>query len=249
MLTLTKIENFAHEAERVILDLVAAFTPWLAPIIPAYLAYRNMVGVLAFPNWLALVGGAVVEFLGLAAVHTTFQFWNWNATNAGAKAPTLIAGATGAFYLLIVLSVNVILEAGTVPATQTLAKTLLSLISVAAGIVLALRAQHSRRMADKVNDEKEAQAERERLRQERREDRQAAMLEKLENAKIANGNANGKSGKTGDYLAFRATQMARNGEGPMNAKQVEAQFKVPLRTAYNWLAKYEAEVKHDHPIA
>jgi len=35
-----------------------------------------------------------------------------------------------------------------------------------------------------------------------------------------------------------APQLARDGNGPMSAGEVVAQFNVPKRTAYNWLAKY-----------
>lgn len=51
-----------------------------------------------------------------------------------------------------------------------------------------------------------------------------------------------QTAKRGTYQEFVGVQMARNGQGPMNANEVMATFAVPKRTAYNWLAKYALEV-------
>lgn len=45
--------------------------------------------------------------------------------------------------------------------------------------------------------------------------------------------------KRGTYEQFKTAQMARNGDGPMSVAEVMAQFNVPQRTAYNWMAKYK----------
>lgn len=225
----SKIEKLTRDIERIGLDLLAATVTWLPPLIPAFLAAHNMIAVLQFPSWLALVGGVVVESLGLVSIHTTFQFWNWNENRReGGPAPTLLAASTGAFYLSVVLTVNVLLDIGISPAVHIVAKALLSLISVPAGVVLALRAQHSRRMHDQ--QQKEA---------ERREARRLARQERAQNA---NGVPLAHPPARGTYEAFRTAQMARNGDGPMKASEVIAKFGVPARTAYNWLRKYESEV-------
>lgn len=49
--------------------------------------------------------------------------------------------------------------------------------------------------------------------------------------------------KRGTYSEFVGAQLARNGNGPMSVNEVMAQFAVPKRTAYNWLAKY----REQHP--
>lgn len=41
----------------------------------------------------------------------------------------------------------------------------------------------------------------------------------------------------GTYQDFVSMQVARNGDGPMSVNEVMAQFAVPKRTAYHWLAK------------
>jgi hypothetical protein len=45
----------------------------------------------------------------------------------------------------------------------------------------------------------------------------------------------------GTYREFLAMQLAQNGNGPMSASEVMAQFVVPKRTAYHWLAKARDE--------
>lgn len=70
----------------------------------------------------------------------------------------------------------------------------------------------------------------------------------------ANGIANGKSGKTGgadgmppasqlpargNYGEFKA----RHSVQALSAKQIVAEFGVPVRTAYNWLAKYDRDAE------
>lgn len=43
----------------------------------------------------------------------------------------------------------------------------------------------------------------------------------------------------GTYNDFTVAQMARNGKGPMSAKDIMTQFGVTRRTAYRWLAQFE----------
>lgn len=140
-------------AEGTLLDNVAATTPWLAPAIPAQMAYRNVHDYLGFdPVW-SFLTGLVIEFLGLAAVHTTFQLWEFNEERkAGeSEAPVRWAMLAGGAYIAIVLLVNVILELG-VPGGTILAKALLSLLSIVGAFVLALRSQHSRRLAEREHE-------------------------------------------------------------------------------------------------
>jgi hypothetical protein len=73
-ITLEAIGHF----EAVAIDTVSALAPWLAPIIPAFLTYTHMQGSLNYPQWVAFVGALVVEFIGLAAIYTATQFWDYN---------------------------------------------------------------------------------------------------------------------------------------------------------------------------
>ena len=64
--------------EATLVDNLAATIPWLAPIVPAYMIYSSLAGEIGFPHWVAVLSAAVVEFLGLATVSTTFQLWDYN---------------------------------------------------------------------------------------------------------------------------------------------------------------------------
>jgi Mn2+/Fe2+ NRAMP family transporter len=124
-----------------------------------------MTYILQFPAPVAIVGASVVEFLGLSTVITATQFWDWNdskrKTDQGA--PFWIAITAGAFYLAIIITINVLLDSSTF--LLRLSKALLSLLSIVAAVVIAIRSQHARRMA-LVEAEKQ---EKRQLRQERQE--------------------------------------------------------------------------------
>lgn len=53
----------------------------------------------------------------------------------------------------------------------------------------------------------------------------------------------------GTYEQFKLAQLARNGAGPVSADDVVAQFGVPKRTAYRWLARYRDEVGSTELVA
>ena len=131
-------------AEGLLIDIIAGFSPWLAPIVPAFMTFRSMTGLLGFPVWIAWAAAICVEFLGLAAVRTALEFWQWNDDKhkTDPRAPVFLAIIAGSFYLAVVLTVNVTLDNS--PGLFRLAKALLSSLSVCAGLILALRAGHAR---------------------------------------------------------------------------------------------------------
>lgn len=66
----------------------------------------------------------------------------------------------------------------------------------------------------------------------------------------ANGNppeANGKptpaNAPKPDYQTFKLANLARNGDGPMDAKTAMQTFGIPQTTAYRWLRRYEQEMR------
>ncbi|MBE2197114.1 MAG: hypothetical protein IAE79_00795, partial [Anaerolinea sp.] len=191
--------KMTQAAETAVLDNVAATTPWLAPLLPASIAYHHLKDYLQFSTPMALVGAGVVELLGLSAVHTAFQLWQYNdeKRESESAAPFVPAALAGGVYLLVVITVNVILEAAnTSPSTAAIAsivaKALLSTLSIVAAFVLALRAQHARRIEKQRRDStirsQAAELGRlrqavERMKQEREELKQATQrVKQLETA-------------------------------------------------------------------
>ena len=168
---LESLQDTSQTFERVVIDNLSAFTPWLAPLIPAFLTYTHMVGSLSYPTWVAFIGALVVECLGLTAIYTATQFWDYNDAKATEKENRLVsmdakarklakqkkqrnapfrwaAGAMG-FYIVIILTVNAALEMEVTQAGFTVkvfSNALLSLLSVVAGLIIALRSQHRRRV-------------------------------------------------------------------------------------------------------
>ncbi len=168
---LESLQDTSQTFERVVIDNLSAFAPWLAPLIPAFLTYTHMVGSLSYPTWVAFVGALVVECLGLTAIYTATQFWDYNDAKATEKenrlvsmdakarklakqkkqrnAPFRWAAGAMAFYIVIILTVNAALEMEVTQAGFTVkvfSNALLSLLSVVAGLIIALRAQHRRRL-------------------------------------------------------------------------------------------------------
>lgn len=218
---LQEIQVNIDAAESVVIDIIAGVTPWLAPLIPAYMAYQNMKGVLMFDPWLALAGALVIEFLGLATVHTAVQFASYNDT-AGkrelkqqGKAPFWWSVLMSLFYLTIILSVNAILDYGTHTNAHIFTRALLSLISVPAAVTIAIRSQHKRRLAE-VNQPKQNRNQTENKRQtvstinETRPETHTGVSAKtkadivesllMENPKASNASIGRVAGTTGQYV-------------------------------------------------
>ena len=210
--------RLSRAVEGVLIDNVAATAPWLAPIIPAYMAWQAMVQSLLFPPLIAAAGALVVEFLGLSAVSTTFSFWDYNDARrkTDQRAPVAVALVTSLFYLTVILTVNVVLD--TAPLVHRIAKGLLSSLSVVAAVVLALRAQHTRRLTS-IEYEK----------QERRE---------LRNDRKQAGNLPESSGKMPRGNDWRNLPSEERATIPLlSTGQIASRYKVSERTARNWRAR------------
>jgi hypothetical protein len=161
--------NLSRAFERLLVDVVAAFVPWLAPIIPAYLAYDNIYNQLHLPLPVAVIGAIVVECLGLATVTTVVQFDEFNSTkgNDDKSAPFLVAAGTAIFYLIVVLTVNAMLDNS--DALHKVTKGMLSTLSVAGALTISLRGQHARRLTAKLTRDEQSAAKLDALEKEERE--------------------------------------------------------------------------------
>ena len=158
--TLRGLLAMVQATEALLVDLVAAVSPWLAPLTPALLTWQSMTNTLGFPVWAAWAAAATVETLGLSSIQTAYSLWSYegNRRKSDPRAPVLVAILTGAFYLVTVITVNALLDPG--PPIHKLAKGLLSSLSVCAGLVLALRAGHAKRLQDLTIEKAERKAER-----------------------------------------------------------------------------------------
>jgi hypothetical protein len=220
---------------------------WLAPIIPASMTYRNMVGELGFSEPVAsFIGAAAVEFLGLSAINTAVEFWQYNEDKAARRearlaglddqkrakaekrkaigAPLAMAVLTGGFYIAIVITVNAILDIGKADPVHVIAKILLSLLSVVAGVIIALRASHSRRL----NPVKASPVQ---------------VQSKSESGRIEENSPKSKPSIT--YQKYVEMNAARNGEGAISAEDLLARYKMSRSTAFKWQGDYRESVGLD----
>lgn len=208
------------------MDILAAFTPWLAPIIPAFLAWRNMTGALNFPTWIAMLGALVVEFLGISTVHTTFMLWDYNETRRkdDQAAPAGASAITAAAYLTIVLTTNVLLGGGR-PIEQV-TQALLSLLSVIGALTLAMRSQHARRLAAIAADKAERRMARK---------LSGALSADAAEVKLVAGKPAAGRRRAGDWRELSPEERRKFAE--MTAKQIAALYPVSERTARAWREK------------
>jgi hypothetical protein len=132
-------------AETSFLDLLSAIVPYAVPVIPAYLTYWHTKDWMMFPHPVALTAAFVVEVLGITAVSTAIRFYRHNQRYKDAKnhAPFRLAIGVYAFYLIIVLAVNVIgeVDQGTRSGAVILGIALFALLSVPSGVLISIRTQ------------------------------------------------------------------------------------------------------------
>ncbi len=159
------VSETINGGERAFLDALSAIVPYTTAGIPAYLTYDHTYNQMGFPLYIAVLSAFTVEVLGVTSVSTAIRFfqWNKNHTNEKDKAPFWLAVATYAFYILITLSVNVILEvfAGDRSPAVIWAIGLFSLLSLPSGVLISVRAQFGEMLEDKR--EKAEQKKQERL--------------------------------------------------------------------------------------
>jgi hypothetical protein len=147
------IADILNGAERNFLDLLSVLVPYAVPIIPAYLTYWHTLQEMSFPNWVAWTAAFVTEVLGITAVSTAIRFWRNNAMYKSEKerAPFWLAVGVYIFYIVIVLSVNVILEivSGVRSGWVIFSIGLFSLLSFPSGVLISIRAQYTEMLEDR----------------------------------------------------------------------------------------------------
>lgn len=163
------ISDTINGGERAVLDALSAVVPYSTASIPAYLTYTHTMDQMKFPANIAMLAAFTVEVLGVTAVSTAIRFWQWNTnhSNKAERAPFNLAVGTYAFYILITLSVNVILEIAAKQRTGAViwAIALFSLLSIPSGVLISIRAQFGEMLEDKREKAEQRKQERQQQRQ------------------------------------------------------------------------------------
>lgn len=241
--------HLSHKMETALLDIVSATTPWLAPILPAYFAFDGLLNARLVPPSLAAIAGAVIEFLGLVTISTTIQFWDFNGylaerqANAPAgkkgrrqgssrknyRAPVIPAALAACYYVIIVLVVNVLLdlEASFI---EKIVKALLSTLSIVGAVTLALRSQHSRKVAA-------LQAKKDQISNARK-----MKISEKSGVKVSENFTLPPRPRPSGRLDWRRLPIEDKARiAGMTLSEIVDQFNVDQRTAYNWMARTKVD--------
>ena len=154
--------NWVNSTESSLVNFLTAFSPWLAPLAPAYMTYQHMKDFLHFPLLLAFALALLVEILGFGTVSTFLDFWFYNRrVRAGSKqAPLGLIVFAFAFYLCLILVTNVVIDIAKSFGTPDqllwatiLVRALLALQTIPGATIVAVRTGH-RELLKEIKAEK-----------------------------------------------------------------------------------------------
>lgn len=173
-----ELNEWIRDTENSLVNFLSAFSPWLAPLIPAYMTYQHAYETLHFPFFFALAGSAVVEILGFSAVSTYLSFWFYNRRNRaeGKKAPLTVVVIAFGFYLTLIIFSNVLLD--TFPSekwAEITVRALFTLQTIPAAMLVSVRTQHRELLSEIAKEKRETSERREKpLETSRKEEEQVS---------------------------------------------------------------------------
>jgi len=226
--------------ERTAVNLVARLAPWCAPIPTAYLVGRATVEHLRWPWLVGAIAAVVVESLGLATTATALELREYNKEKRKSDpvAPWRLAAFLVGLYIIVGIGLTVLLDI--VPALSSYAPAVFPLLGLAGMTVLALRADHARRLAGVTADK----ADRRRQRAARRKATAAAARTVKPDAREqppAEPDDNGHQPLT--YAEFVRLHPDTT---DMTGKQVAELAGVHERTGRSWLQRRRLELETPH---
>ncbi|MBU0490449.1 MAG: hypothetical protein KKA73_21520 [Chloroflexi bacterium] len=150
----------ANELENLAVDLVAKVAPWCAPLPTAYLVGRATVVHLGWPDAVGIVAAVIVESLGLATAATALELreYNQGRRKSDPAAPFILAAGLVGMYLAVAVALTVALDIA--PPLAVYAPAIFPALSLAGVTVLAIRADHRRRLDALASVKQERKAER-----------------------------------------------------------------------------------------
>lgn len=146
-----RLNNWINGIEGSLVNFLTAFSPWLAPLAPAYMTYVHMIEFLHFPVWVSGALALVVEILGFGTVSTFLDFWFFNRRNKAQmkKAPLFLVVVSFGFYLGLIVVSNVLIDLAREFGTESQisgaivsVRALLTLQTIPAAIIVAVRTGH-----------------------------------------------------------------------------------------------------------
>jgi hypothetical protein len=237
-----KFNNWINDTEGSLVNFLTAFSPWLAPLIPAYMTFHHMIKFLLFDEWLAWVLAGVVEILGFGTVSTGLDFWFYNRRNKrkDKKAPLALVVLSFSFYLALIVLSNVILDVAGAFGTEVQqawsiisVRFLLTLQTLPAALIVATRTGHRELLAE--------------IKREKAE-KDTKLSESY--AKVSESSTLPEEAKVRDWRKLRPTltETDLHNLAYLSPSQVQAtatKFGVTSRTVENWRNNARVELGVD----
>jgi len=226
------LDEWINSTEGSIVNFLTAFSPWLAPLAPAYMTYIHMIEFLKFPVPIALALALLVEILGFGTVSTALDFWFHNRKEKAGmkKAPLEVVVGVFIFYLVLILVSNVVIDVSNAYLNENwqigaiiMVRALLTLQTIPGALIVAVRTGH-RELLRQIKKEKE-------------EEKLQKLSESLQNS---GGESNNLSENfPTDWRKLRPLLTPENvvyfaGLDSLDIKRVAEKYKVDPRTVVNW---------------
>lgn len=227
-----RLNDWIRDTESSIVNFLSVFAPWLAPIVPAYMTFQHAVNVLEFPYLVALAAAVLVEILGFSAVSTFLAFWFYNRKNQAQykRAPIEVIIFAFCFYLLLIVSTNVLLD--TFPGekwAEISVRALFTLQTIPAALIIAVRTQHKDLLSDIEKERQQKLSER----KQKDTETYRKVSEETENSQKVTGNFPTDWRKLRPQLSDSDVANLAS----MDSDQVKAlseKYHVDVRTVTNW---------------
>lgn len=204
---LTQIENTA-------VDIMATFTPWLAPIPSAWLIGRATMEYLGWHWIIAVVAGVAVECIGVVSIVLALRLHEWNQTRrqSDPTAPVWLALTAVTFYFIVTICLTVLLDV--FPAMAQFAPAIFPLLAAVGAVNIAI---------------KRGQNHREATRAKQKEDKKTAKV----TPKVSERKQEGTSQPA--FTDWRKIPLtARQEMVGMSPVEIQNVYGVRERTAQNW---------------
>ena len=240
--SLDTIRVTVEQIDGALTDGIAKLAPWLAPIPTAYLVGRATVEHLAWPVWVGIVAAIIVESLGLATTATALTLRDYNASKrkTDPKGPFALAACLVAVYLVVAIGLTVALDI--MPVLAVYSPAIFPLLSLCGVTVLALRADHKRRL--EAIEHQKAQ------RRLSKKTSKAVQKSVQKNAHVVQGNVQGSvqnavldsinlSRKQRKQTIMDAMMDVYRQFPDIGPTQLAGQLDIARSTVYNYLAELE----------
>lgn len=155
------ITDILSDIEKVAVDVIAVFAPWLGPVPSAYLVGRACINYLDWHWSIALIAAIAVESIGVVSVVLALRLHEWNEAKnkTDPAAPFWLTAVTVSIYFVITIGLTVLLDV--IPELARYAPAVFPLLAAVGAVNIAVKNGQQRR-------EEAKQGKRQRRRERRR---------------------------------------------------------------------------------